>query len=125
MTINEIRKKYLEFFIEKKKHIKISASPLLAENDTTLLFVNSGMFPLASYLLGEKVHPAGKRLVNVQRCFRIDDINEIGDNRHQTMFEMLGNWSLGDYFKKEQLDWWFEFLIEELKIDPSRIYQSV
>lgn len=125
MNVHEIRKKYLEFFTKKNKHIEISAAPLLAEDDPTLLFVNSGMFPLVPYLLGEKVHPAGKRLVNVQRCFRSDDIDELGDNRHQTMFEMLGNWSLGDYFKKEQLNWWFEFLIEELKIDPSRIYQSV
>lgn len=124
MTIHEIRKKYLEF-CQKNGHVEISPAPLLAEDDPTLLFVNSGMFPLVPYLLGEKLHPAGTRIANCQRCFRSDDIDEVGDHRHQTMFEMLGNWSLGDYFKKEQLTWWFQFLVEELGMDASRIYQSV
>ena len=124
MTIHEIRRKYLDF-CKKKGHVEISSAPLLAEDDPTLLFVNSGMFPLVPYLLGEKVHPAGSRLTNSQRCFRSDDIDELGDHRHQTMFEMLGNWSLGDYFKKEQLTWWYEFLIEELNMDANRLYQSV
>lgn len=124
MDIATIRRKYLDFFI-KQNHTEISPAPLLAENDPTLLFVNSGMFPLVPYLLGERQHPAGKRLVNSQRCFRTDDIDEVGDHRHQTMFEMLGNWSLGDYFKKEQLTMWYDFLIKELGLDPSKIYQTV
>ncbi len=119
----EIRKKFIDFY-KNKGHSVIPSVSLIPENDSTLLFVNSGMFPLVSYLLGEK-HPAGKRLVNYQRSFRSDDIEEIGDNRHTTLFEMLGNWSFGDYFKKEQLNWWFEFLIEIIKIDPNKIYQTV
>lgn len=82
------------------------------------------MFPLVPYLLGAD-HPAGNRLVNYQRCFRTDDIDEVGDQRHTTCFEMLGNWSLGDYFKKEQIHFWYSFLFDELQIDPSKIYQSV
>lgn len=123
MNSVELRKKFVEFYISKK-HKEIGAASLLAENDPTLLFVNSGMFPLVPYLLGE-IHPAGNRLVNYQRSFRTDDIDEVGDRRHTTFFEMLGNWSLGDYFKKEQLSWWYEFLIEVLNLDPARIYQSV
>ncbi len=123
MTANELRQKYLDFF-QKRGHAIISSSSLIPENDPSLLFTNSGMFPLVPYLLGEK-HPAGLRLVNSQKCLRVEDIEEVGDNRHNTFFEMLGNWSLGDYFKKEQLEWWFEFLVEELGIDASKIYQSV
>lgn len=123
MNSIELRKKFVEFYISKK-HKEIGAASLLAENDPTLLFVNSGMFPLVPYLLGE-IHPAGNRLVNYQRSFRTDDIEEVGDRRHTTFFEMLGNWSLGDYFKKEQLSWWYEFLIEVLTLNPTRIYQSV
>ena len=123
MTTNEIRQKYLNFFA-KKKHQIISSASLIPENDSSLLFVNAGMSPLISYLLGEK-HPAGERLVNSQKCFRSEDIEDVGDGRHNTFFEMLGNWSLGDYFKTEQLNWWFEFLIEELGLDINRIYQSV
>lgn len=119
----ELRRKYIDFFISKG-HKEIAPACLLAENDPTLLFVNSGMFPLVPYLLGEK-HPEGTRLVNSQRSFRTDDIEEIGDARHTTFFEMLGNWSLGDYFKKEQLSWWYEFIIDELKLDPTRLYQTV
>lgn len=119
----ELRRKFIDFYVSKK-HKEISAAPLLAENDPTLLFVNSGMFPLVPYFSGQK-HPSGNRLVNSQRSFRTDDIEEVGDGRHTTFFEMMGNWSLGDYFKKEQLNWWYEFLIEILKLDPNRIYQSV
>lgn len=123
MTVNELRQKYLDFF-KARAHAVIPSASLLPENDSTLLFTNSGMFPLVPYLSGES-HPAGKRLTNSQKCFRSEDIDEVGDHRHNTFFEMLGNWSLGDYFKKEQLNWWFEFLIEELKLDPNRLYQSV
>lgn len=123
MRSAEIREKYLNFF-KARGHTIIPSASIVPENDPTLLFTNSGMSPLVPYLLGEK-HPAGKRLVNSQKCFRAEDIEEIGDNRHNTFFEMLGNWSLGDYFKEEQLEWWYEFLIEEMKIDPSRLYATV
>ncbi len=123
MKSTEIRQKYLKFF-KDKNHALIPSASLLPENDSTLLFVNSGMFPLVPYLLGAK-HPAGKRLVNSQKSFRTEDIDEVGDNRHNTFFEMLGNWSLGDYWKSEQLHWWYEFLVDELKLDPKRLYQSV
>jgi alanyl-tRNA synthetase len=123
MSADEIRKKYLEFFKERG-HSVIPSASLIPENDSTLLFTNSGMFPLVPYLVGEK-HPAGKRLTDSQKCFRAEDIEEVGDSRHDTFFEMLGNWSLGDYFKKEQLNWWYEFLIEVLKLDPKRLYQTV
>lgn len=123
MTTSEIRQKYFEFF-QKKQHSLISSSSLIPENDSSLLFTNSGMFPLVPYLLGEK-HPAGVRLANSQKCFRSEDIDEVGDGRHNTFFEMLGNWSLGDYFKEEQLNWWFEFMIEELGLDINKIYQTV
>lgn len=123
MTTREIRQKYFEFF-QKKQHALISSSSLIPENDSSLLFANSGMFPLVPYLLGEK-HPAGVRLVNSQKCFRSEDIDDVGDGRHNTFFEMLGNWSLGDYFKEEQLNWWFEFLVEEMGFDIGKIYQTV
>ena len=120
MNINEIRAKYLEFF-EKRGHVIIPSAPIIPENDPTTLFTGSGMQPLIPYLLGKK-HPVGDRLVNSQTCFRAMDIDEVGDNRHTTFFEMLGNWSLGDYFKKEQLPWLFEFLTEEIGLDPKRLY---
>lgn len=120
ITVDFVRKKYLEFF-EKKGHKIIPSSPLLPENDSTTLFTIAGMQPLIPYLLGES-HSLGKRLANSQKCFRAEDIEEIGDNRHTTFFEMLGNWSLGDYFKKEQIHWIFEFLTKELKLDPKRLY---
>ena len=123
MTTKKIREKYLQFFSERNHQI-ISSASLIPENDASLLFTNSGMSPLVPYLLGEN-HPAGKLLVNSQKCFRSEDIDEVGDGRHNTFFEMLGNWSLGDYFKKEQLNWWFEFIIDELGLDISRIYQTV
>lgn len=123
MTSKDLRQKYLDFF-KDRGHAVISSSSLIPENDPSLLFTNSGMFPLVPYLLGEK-HPAGIRLVNSQKCFRAEDIDEVGDSRHNTFFEMLGNWSLGDYFKEDQLKWWYQFLVEELKIDPAKLYQTV
>ena len=123
MNSKELRKKYIEFFKEKG-HSEIPSASLLAENDPSLLFVNSGMFPLVPYLIGQD-HPQGKRIVNSQVSFRTEDIEEIGDHRHDTLFEMLGNWSLGDYFKKEHLNWLYEFLIEEIKLDPNKLYQTV
>lgn len=125
MTHNEVRKKFIEFFTTSpRNHEEIPSHSLLPENDPTSLFTSSGMQPLITYLLGEK-HPLGTRLVNSQKCFRSQDIEEIGDNRHTTFFEMLGNWSLGDYFKKEQLPWNFEFLTQELGLDPKRLYVTV
>ncbi|OHA69044.1 MAG: hypothetical protein A3A27_02555 [Candidatus Wildermuthbacteria bacterium RIFCSPLOWO2_01_FULL_47_18] len=123
MNSGEVRKKYLEFF-EKRGHKVIPSSSLVPENDPTTLFTGSGMQPLIPYLLGQK-HPMGVRLVDSQKSFRAEDIDEVGDNRHTTFFEMLGNWSLGDYFKEEQLPWFFEFLTEELKLDPKKLYVTV
>jgi alanyl-tRNA synthetase len=123
MTSTEIRQKYLDFFTARG-HAVISSASLIPENDPTVLFTTAGMHPLIPYLLGEK-HPAGSRVVDSQKCFRADDIDEVGDRRHNTFFEMLGNWSFGDYFKAEQLAWWFQFLFEELDLDPKRIYQTV
>ncbi len=120
---NDIRKKYLEF-MERNGHARIPSSALVPENDPTTLFTGSGMQPLIPYLMGES-HPMGKRLVNSQKCFRANDIEEVGDNRHTTFFEMLGNWSLGDYFKAEQLRWFFSFLVDEVGLDPTRIYVTV
>jgi len=108
MTANEIRQKFIDFFL-KKGHQQIPSAPLIPEHDPTVLFTTAGMHPLVPYLLGEK-HPQGHRLVNYQKCLRTDDIEEVGDDTHLTFFEMLGNWSLGDYFKKEAIEWSFEFL---------------
>ncbi len=123
MKSKEIRKRFLDFY-RKRGHAIIPSSSLLPEKDSTLLFVNSGMFPLVPYLLGEK-HPEGKRIANSQKCFRSDDIEDVGNMRHTTFFEMLGNWSLGDYFKEEQLEFVFHFFTKELSIDPKRLYVSV
>ncbi|MBI2590929.1 MAG: alanine--tRNA ligase, partial [Candidatus Blackburnbacteria bacterium] len=101
MTSSEIRQKYLKFF-EERGHKRIKPAPLVLENDPTTLFTSSGMQPLVPYLKGLRTHPRGVRLVDVQPSFRAEDIEEVGDNRHTTFFEMLGNWSLGNYFKKEQ-----------------------
>lgn len=123
MTVNEVRKRYLEFFA-RREHAIIPSAPIVPENDPTTLFTSSGMQPLIPYLLGQE-HPKGKRLANSQACFRAEDIEEVGDNRHTTFFEMLGNWSLGDYFKKEQLPWFYEFLTskdEGLGLDPQKIF---
>lgn len=123
MTSSDIRKAYLDFFASHGHAIVPSAS-LLPENDPTTLFTGSGMQPMVPYLLGEP-HPSGTRVADSQKCFRSQDIEEVGDNRHTTFFEMLGNWSLGDYFKKEQVGWMFEFLTKELKLDPARLYVTV
>lgn len=123
MNASDIVNKYIAYF-EKRGHKRIANSPLVPKNDPTTLFTSSGMQPLVPYLLGE-THPLGNRLVNVQNSFRAQDIEEIGDSRHTTFFRMLGNWSLGDYFKKEQLPWMFGFITEELGIDPSKLYVSV
>lgn len=120
MTAQEIRQAYLDFFIERG-HVAISRARLIPDNDPTTLFTGSGMQPLIPYLLGEN-HPDGKRLVDSQTCLRAQDIEEVGDNRHTTFFEMLGNWSLGDYFKKEQLPWFFEFLTDVVGLDPAKLY---
>lgn len=120
MTTNDIRTKYLEF-LKNKGHVIVPSASLLPENDPTTLFTGSGMQPMVPYLLGQK-HPAGTRLADSQKSFRSGDIEEVGDNRHTTFFEMLGNWSLGDYFKQEQIQWMWEFLTTELKLDPNRLY---
>lgn len=123
LSTNEIRQKYLSFF-QTHGHTIIPSSPLLPENDPTTLFTGSGMQPMLPYLLGER-HPAGTRITDSQKCFRSGDIEEVGDNRHTTFFEMLGNWSLGDYFKKEQIPWMYEFLTKEIGLDPKNLYISV
>ena len=120
MSGSQIREKYLQF-MEKHGHSVIPSAALVPENDPTTLFTGSGMQPLVPYLLGEE-HPKGTRLTDAQKCFRAEDIEEVGDNRHTTFFEMLGNWSLGDYFKTEQLPWFYEFLTKEIGLDPKRIY---
>ena len=125
MSADEIRSKYFSFFqMPPRNHKVIPSAPLVPENDPTTLFNSAGMQPLIPYLLGTP-HPLGKRLVNSQKSFRSQDIDEVGDNRHTTFFEMLGNWSLGGYFKKEQLSWFYEFLTKELGLDPKRLYISL
>ncbi len=120
MTVSEIRQTYLDFFREKGHAISAPAS-LIPENDATTLFTGSGMQPMVPYLLGQ-THPLGRRVADAQKCFRSQDIEEVGDNRHTTLFEMLGNWSFGDYFKEEQIAWMFEFLTKRLGLDPHRLY---
>lgn len=122
MTARELVDIYISFF-EKRGHKRIENSSLVPKDDPSTLFTSSGMQALIPYLLGEP-HPLGNRLVNSQNCFRAQDINEIGDNRHTTFFRMLGNWSLGDYFKSEQMPWFFEFLTKGLGLDPKRFYVS-
>ena len=120
MKAIEIRNKYLKFFKEHG-HAVIPSAPLIPENDPSVLFTTAGMQPLVPYLLGEK-HPAGTRLTDYQKCLRTVDIDEVGDNRHLTYFEMLGNWSLGDYFKEESIKMSFEFLTKELNIPVEKLY---
>lgn len=119
MTVKELREKYLGFF-ESHGHKIIPGAPLIPENDPTVLFTTAGMHPLVPYLLGEN-HPAGVRLTNVQKCIRTGDIDEVGDDWHLTFFEMLGNWSLGDYFKQEAIEMSFKFLTEELGIPVEKL----
>ena len=125
MTGNELRRKYIDFF-KGKGHAEISGKSLIPENDPTVLFTTAGMHPLVPYILGEP-HPAGKRLVDVQKCVRTDDIEEVGDSAHLTFFEMLGNWSLGDYFKKDAIAFSYEFLTskEWLGFSPDRLSVTV
>lgn len=126
MTLGEVRSRYLAF-MQAREHAVISSAPLLPENDPTTLFTGSGMQPLVPYLLG-KDHPMGVRLVNSQKSFRAEDIEEVGDNRHTTFFEMLGNWSLGDYFKRNQLRWIFAFFTDEkegIGLPAERLYMTV
>jgi alanyl-tRNA synthetase len=123
MKSQEIREKYLKFF-EKQGHKIIDSSLLVPENDPTTLFTGSGMQPMVPYLLGA-THPQGNRIVDSQKCFRSGDIEDVGDNRHTTFFEMLGNWSLGSYFKEEQIKWMFEFLTKEIGLDPNKLFVSV
>ena len=121
ITANQLRQMWLDFW-RKKGHAVISSASLIPENDPTVLFTTAGMHPLVPYLLGEK-HPAGNRLADVQKCVRTGDIDEVGDASHCTFFEMLGNWSLGDYFKAEMIPWSYEFLTspEYLGIEPDRL----
>ena len=120
MNAQQIRNEYLRFF-QERNHTIISRAKLIPFNDPTTLFTGSGMQPLLPYLLGEP-HSDGVRLVDSQTCLRAQDIEDIGDNRHTTFFEMLGNWSLGDYFKEQQIRWFFEFLTDKVGLDPSKIY---
>ncbi|MCL2369996.1 MAG: alanine--tRNA ligase [Firmicutes bacterium] len=125
ITAKELRQKWFDFY-KSKQHAIIRSSSLIPENDPTVLFTTAGMHPLVPYLMGAK-HPAGKRLANVQKCVRTGDIDDVGDNSHCTFFEMLGNWSLGDYFKKEQIEWSYEFLTSKkyLGIPKTRLAVSV
>lgn len=120
MNTQQIRQAYLDFF-EKRGHKIIKRAPLVLTDDPTTLFTGSGMQPMIPYLLGEP-HPEGQRIVDSQTCLRAQDIDDVGDNRHTTFFEMLGNWSMGDYFKKEQIGWMWEFLSEVVELDMSRVY---
>ncbi len=120
MTLSEIRHKYLDFY-KAHGHAVIPSPSLVPENDPTTLVTGSGMQPMVPYLLGEN-HPDGTLITDSQKSFRSVDIEEVGDNRHTTFFEMLGNWSLGDYFKKEQLPWVFEFLTDSVGLDPHHLY---
>lgn len=123
LTHKQIRQKYKDFWT-KNNHKEVPPIPIIPQNDPTTLFTGSGMQQFVPNLLGEP-HPQGNRLFNIQPCFRAQDIDEVGDNRHTTCFEMMGNWSLGDYFKKEQLSWFAEFMIEELGLPPEKLYVTV
>lgn len=120
MTVSEIRKKYLDFFRDRG-HVVVPSAKLVPDNDPTTLFTGSGMQPMLPYFLGEP-HPQGTRVADSQKAFRAGDIEEVGDNRHTSFFEMLGNWSFGDYFKDEQIPWMFQFITKELKLDLNRLY---
>ncbi len=126
MTSSEIRQRFLDFFA-KRGHAVLPSASLVPKNDPSVLFNTAGMQPLVPYLMG-RPHPLGNRLVNVQKCVRTQDIEEVGDNTHDTFFEMLGNWSLGDYFKEDAIKWSYEFLTskeEGLGLDPKRLYVTV
>lgn len=123
MDFKELRNKYVNFFISKG-HSHIPSASIIPENDPTVLFTTAGMHPLVPYLLGQK-HPEGQRLVDWQKCIRTGDIDDVGDPSHLTFFEMLGNWSLGDYFKKEAISWSFEFLTKELNFSVDKLHVTV
>lgn len=123
MKAHELRDKYIEFFVSKD-HVQISGASLIPENDPTVLFTTAGMHPLVPYILGQE-HPAGTRLVDYQKCIRTGDIDAVGDPHHLTFFEMLGNWSLGDYFKEEAIHFSYEFLTKWLEIDPGKLSVTV
>ena len=120
MNAQEIRNAYLRYF-EERGHAVVQRAPLVLGDDPTTLFTGSGMQPMIPYLLGEP-HPEGNRIVDSQTCLRAQDIEDIGDNRHTTFFEMLGNWSMGDYFKEQQIEWMFDFLTSVVGLDPSKLY---
>lgn len=120
LNAQEIRNQYLKFYSDRQ-HEVIARAPLILKDDPTTLFTGSGMQPLLPFLLGQP-HPAGARLVDSQTCLRAQDIEDVGDNRHTTFFEMLGNWSMGDYFKEQQIRWFFEFLTDVAGVDPEKIY---
>ena len=124
LTADELRDKYLKFF-ESKGHTIIPGASVIPENDPTVLFTTAGMHPLVPYLMGAMEHPAGTRLTDVQKCVRTGDIDEVGDAAHLTFFEMLGNWSLNDYFKKEAISWSYEFLTEHLGFKPEQLNVTV
>ena len=124
LTADELREMYQSFF-ESKGHARISGASVIPENDPTVLFTTAGMHPLVPYLMGQMPHPAGTRLTDVQKCVRTGDIDEVGDAAHLTFFEMLGNWSLNDYFKKEAISWSFEFLTTKLGFKPEQLNVTV
>ena len=123
MTSQELRRKYIDFFV-KKGHTEIPSASLVPENDASTLFISAGMQPIAPFLMGEK-HPSCDKLVNSQKCIRTGDIDEVGDSFHHTFFEMLGHWSLGNYFKKEAIKLSWEFLTKVLNLDKNRLAFSV
>ncbi len=125
MTAQNLRDKFLNFF-QSKKHAILPSASLIPENDPTVLFTTAGMHPLVPYIMGEK-HPGGRRVANCQKCIRTVDIDEVGDATHHTFFEMLGNWSFGDYFKEEAIKWSWEFLTSPqwLGLPQSRLAVSV
>lgn len=129
LTSHQLRRRYIDFFVKRYAHAEIPSSSVIPENDPTVLFTTAGMHPLVPYLLGEP-HPSGKRLVDAQKCIRTDDIDEVGDASHCTFFEMMGNWSLGNYFKKEAIEMSFAFLTGDanalgIGLDPKRLYVTV
>lgn len=123
ITGDKLRKQFLDYF-KNKNHTIISSASLIPVNDPTVLFTTAGMHPLVPFLLGEK-HPAGTRLVNVQKCWRTGDIEEVGDKIHHTFFEMLGNWSLGDYDRQTAINYAWEFITKTLQLDKNKIAISV
>ena len=124
LTADELRNLYLDFF-KSKGHAVIPGASVIPENDPTVLFTTAGMHPLVPYLMGQMPHPAGTRLTDVQKCVRTGDIDAVGDAAHLTFFEMLGNWSLNDYFKKEAISWSFEFLTTKLGFSPDQLSVTV